>query len=158
MHIIAKHQWTVVIETSGELAYTGKADSLVNKVKSTGANIVTIQETHSQRKERVKLPANFVIFEAIRKAKNGGILCSVNENLNPKLIEEYDNPFELLVVEIETQKRDIRVIIGCGPQENWNEEKIMPFFIALEAEIVKAELAGKSILIKMDANSKLGPE
>ena len=34
----------------------------------------------------------------------------------------------------------------------------MPFFIALEAEIVKAELAGKSVIIEMDSNSKLGPE
>ena len=33
----------------------------------------------------------------------------------------------------------------------------MAFFLALEEEIVKAELAGKSILIEMDANSKLGP-
>ena len=34
----------------------------------------------------------------------------------------------------------------------------MPFFLALEEQIVKAELAGKSILIELDANSKLGPE
>ena len=90
-----------VLSTNAAGVVTGKADSLVNEVKSTGSNIVTIQETHSQRKGRVKLPDNFVIFEAIRKAKNGGILCAVNENLNPKLIEEYDDPFELLVVEIE---------------------------------------------------------
>ena len=34
----------------------------------------------------------------------------------------------------------------------------MPFFLALEEEIIKSELAGKSILIKMDANSKFGPQ
>ena len=34
----------------------------------------------------------------------------------------------------------------------------LPFFLALETEIEKAELAGKSIIIEMDANSKLGPE
>ena len=34
----------------------------------------------------------------------------------------------------------------------------MSFFIALEAEIVKAELAGKSTIIQMDSNSKLGNE
>ena len=32
----------------------------------------------------------------------------------------------------------------------------MPFFIALETEIEKAEIAGKSVIIEMDANSKLG--
>ena len=34
----------------------------------------------------------------------------------------------------------------------------MPFFLALEQEIVKAEMAGKSILIEIDANCKLGPQ
>ena len=34
----------------------------------------------------------------------------------------------------------------------------MPFFITLEAEIIKAELAGKSVIIEMDSNSKLGAE
>ena len=47
---------------------------------------------------------------------------------------------------------------GCGPQENWDEHKRMPFYIALEAEIVKGELAGKTVIIEMDANAKLGPE
>ena len=39
---------------------------------------------------------------------------------------------------------------GCGPQENWKEDKRRPFFIALEAEIVEAELYGISVIIKMD--------
>ena len=34
----------------------------------------------------------------------------------------------------------------------------MPFFLALEEEILKAEMAGKSIIVQLDANSKLGPD
>ena len=34
----------------------------------------------------------------------------------------------------------------------------MPFFHALEQQIIKAELQGKSIFIEMDSNSKLGQE
>ena len=77
---------------------TGKLDSLVAEVKATNANIVTVQETHSNRKGKVVMPKHFVVFEAIRPAKNGGTLCAVHEDLNPKLIEEYNNPFEMLVV------------------------------------------------------------
>ena len=44
------------------------------------------------------------------------------------------------------------------PQENWLEEKIMPFFLALETEVEKAVLAGKSVIVESDTNSKLGPE
>ena len=46
---------------------------------------------------------------------------------------------------------------GYGPQENWSDSERMPFFMTLEAEIVKAEIEGKSIIIELDANSKLGP-
>ena len=50
----------------------------------------------------------------------------------------------------------MRVISGYGPQENWPEEKRMPLFIALETEIEKAALAGRSVIVEMDANAKLG--
>ena len=61
-------------------------------------------------------------------------------------------------MEIKIENRDIRVMSGYGPQESWPETDRMAFFLALEEEIVKAELDGKSILIELDANSKLGPE
>ena len=52
--------------------------------------------------------------------------------------------------------RTIRVISGYGPQENWPEDKRRPFFVALETEVEKANLAGKSVIIELDANAKLG--
>ena len=52
----------------------------------------------------------------------------------------------------------MRVISGYGPQENWVLEDKMPFFRALEQEIIKAKIHEKSIYIQMDANSKLGPD
>ena len=100
----------------------------------------------------------FVIFEAIRQKKGGGTLIAAHEDLNPKLIEEYHDEFELLVVEVSTEEKCIRVISGYGPQENLEEDKRLPFFIALETEIERAELAGKSVLVEMDANAKLGPK
>ena len=83
-------------------------------------------------------------------------MVAIHEDLNPKLIEEYSDEFELLVVETDTKEKSIRVISGYGPQENLDEEKRLTFFLALEVEIEKAELAGKSVIIEMDANSKLG--
>ena len=137
---------------------TSKLDSLNSEVKATRANIVTVQETHSRRKGRVHMPREFVVFEAIRKAKHGGTMCAIHQNLSPKLIEEYNEPFEHLVVQIELQNKNVRVMTGVGPQENWEENKQTPFFIALEAEVVEAHCAGISVIIQMDSNSKLGPE
>ena len=87
-----------------------------------------------------------------------GTLIGVHKSLNPVLIQEYNDTFELLVVEISVSNRDIRVISGYGPQESWSIDERMPFFVALEEEINKAEMLGKSVFLEMDANSKLGPE
>ena len=134
----------------------GKLESLKSEVIITGATIVTAQETHCRRKGRIQMP-NMVVFKAIRTKKGGGTMCAVREELKPKLIEEYNDPFELLVVEIEVEKKEIRIITGYGPQENMEEGKRLPFFMALEEEVEKASNAGKSIVIELDANSKLGP-
>jgi exonuclease III len=101
---------------------------------------------------------SFVIFEAIRSKKGGGTAKAINENLKPKRIEEYSDDFELLVVEFDTREKNIRIISGYGPQENIEEEKRVLFFLALETEIEKATLAGASIIIEADMNSKLGPK
>ena len=75
--------------------------------------------------------------------------------LNPILIQEYSDDFELLIVEVKIRNKEIRIISGYGPQESWNELERIPFFVALENKIAKAELLGKSIIIQMDSNSKL---
>ena len=83
-------------------------------------------------------------------------MIGIHKALQSVLIEQHDGDFELLVVEVEIVKEHIRVISGYGPQENWPEADRLPFFSALEDEINKAEMEGKSIIIEMDANSKLG--
>ena len=96
------------------------------------------------------------MFVAFRTIKGGGTLIAAHKDLNPKLVAEQSTDFEILVVQVETKEKDIRIISGYGTQENLEEEKRLTFFFTLETEIEKAELAGKSIVIEMDANSKLG--
>ena len=146
-----------IFATNGAGVKNGKVDSLNAEVRSTQSNIVMVQETHCSQKGKIHMDNHFVVFEAIRKRKGGGTLMAVHEDLNPKLIEEYDEDFELLVVETNTKQKTIRLISGYGPQENWDEDKRVPFFLALETEIEKAELEGKSVIIELDANAKLGP-
>ena len=100
---------------------------------------------------------DFVIFEAIRKNKEkGGCILGIHESLKPVLVEEYSDKFEIIVAEIKVEGKDIRIINGYGPQENWPTEERMPFFVALEEEVSKAKLEGKSVIIELDSNSKLG--
>ena len=134
-----------------------KANSLKNEIKNLNAGIFTVQETHYNKKGKFKLE-NFEIFEAIRKKHNGGTLIGAHKALKPMLIAEYSEDFELLVIEITIRNKDIRVMTGYGPQETWSDIERMPFFAALEEEIAKAEMLGKSMIIEMDSNSKLGKE
>ena len=85
-------------------------------------------------------------------------LCIVrlSGSLDPVLVAEYQEEFELIVVETKIANKNIRIKTGYGPQEN-NKEK-MKFFKAFEKEIASSQLEGKLIIIALDANSKLGKE
>ena len=78
-----------------------KIPSLVSSVNELGAGIITLQETHFTRKGKLadKL-SDFEIFEAMRKKQKGGTLIGVHKSLDPILIEEYSEDFELSVVEV----------------------------------------------------------
>ena len=135
-----------------------KLKSFKSKIKYVDAALFTLQETHATTKGKYFFE-DFETFEAIRKNKEkGGTLIGAHKSLKPKLINEYEETFELLVIEINVANKDIRVISGYGPQENWKPHKVMPFFLAIEEEIIKAELAGRSVIIEADFNSKLGPD
>ena len=135
----------------------GKIQSFKNELKETDASVFTVQETHYATKGKLKIE-NFEIFEAIRTKAKGGTAIGVRKGLNPFLIQEYSDDFELLIVEIKAGNKDVRLVSGYGPQENRPETERRAFFLALEEEIVKAELLGKSMIIELDANSKLGPQ
>ena len=85
-------------------------------------------------------------------------MIGVKKGLNPVIIAEFCGDFELLVVEAKIKKKSVRIISGYGPQECLPVEERMPFFLALEEEITKAGLAGESVIISLDANSKLGKD
>ena len=95
-----------IFSTNAAGLVNGKIYSLKSEVINTGANLVTVQETHFRKKGKLKLP-DFISFEAIRTKKGGGTLIAAHVDLNPKLIVEYSDDFELLVVEIETKERTI---------------------------------------------------
>ena len=146
----AKQQNLKIISTNSA---GDKFDCLSNLLKNTNANVVTLQETKTKKKIQFE---NFVVFQAKRTKSGGGSLLGIHKGLEPMLISLHENEFELIVAEVKASNKEIRFITGYGPQENWIDSEKMPFFIALDQEIEAAESAGKSIVITMDANSKLG--
>ena len=147
----------LTIFSSNSEGLRSKINSFKHEIRKSNAAIFTIQETHFMKKGKLKIPG-YEIFEAIRSnKKGGGTLIGVHKALKPMLIKEYSDNFELLCVDVKINNYEIRVISGYGPQETWSEDDRLPFFLALEDEICKAELAGISTFVQMDANSKLGP-
>ena len=132
-----------------------KVESLKNEIICQNVAIFTIQESHFMKKGKLKID-NFETFEAIRKKQKGGTIIGINKALSPMLINDYSEEFELVIVEIKLHNKQIRIMSGYGPQETWCEADRMPFFVALEEEIIKAGLLGISVLVEMDSNSKLG--
>ena len=133
-----------------------KIEALKVQLKHTKATIFNLQETHLSKKGKIKID-NFQIYEAIRKKEHGSML-GVHESHKPVLISEYSDEFELIVVQVELGEKHARIMSGYGPQENLDTDKRMPFFATLEEEIVRAKVANKSIILQLDANSKLGKE
>ena len=133
-----------------------KVESLKYQIKHLNIGVFTLQETQFSKRGKLQIDG-FEIFEALRKKEGGGTLIGAHKSLEPILIHEYSEEFELLVVEINIGGKYIRIVSGYGPQETWAIEKRMPFFAALEEELTKSELAGTSVLVCFDANSKMGP-
>ena len=149
-------QSSVGLLTTNAAGLRYKESDLRNKIKYSNSSIFTVQETHFAKKGKFTMD-NFVLFETIRKCKiKGGSMLGIHVSLHPVLVNEYSEEVELLVAEIKTGNTNIRIITGYGPKENWEEKERMPFFEALEKEIARAEFEGRSLIISMDANSKLG--
>ena len=94
-----------------------KKPSLKNIINNSKVGVFTIQETHFRKKGNLKIN-NFEVFEAIRKKKGGGTALGVHKALNPVLIEEYSEDFEILVVEVQIRNKEIRIITGYGPRRH----------------------------------------
>ena len=61
-------------------------------------------------------------------------MIGAHKALKPVLINDYENTFELIVIEITVGNKDIRVITGYGPQETFQQKEITDFYEALEEE------------------------
>ena len=77
-----------------------KVHSLKYQIKESNAAVFKIQETNFSKKGRFK-HEDFEIFEAIRQNKEkGGCMIGIHKSLEPVLIEEYSEKFELIVTEV----------------------------------------------------------
>ena len=123
--------------TANAAGMKNKVHSLNHIITSRKIGISTLQETQYPKKGKLKIDG-WQIFESTRKIKGGGTMIGAHESLYPILISEHSDQFELIVVEITVEKKDVRIISGYGPQESWKSDDKMPFFVAFEEELSKS--------------------
>ena len=136
-----------------------KKESLQTNINYFQPSVITIQETKLRKAGTFKLKG-YQIFEKLRCGFGGGLLTAVDDNLLPVLISTgKTETSEILVVQICTEKHNIRIINAYGPQEDpSNKEKIYEFWQELEQEIASAKEENCLLVIELDANAKLGKE
>ena len=123
-----KYSKSIPVFSANGAGCINKIQSIVNNINVLGAGIVTLQETHFKHKGKMNQKLqDFEIFEAIRRKSKGGTLIAIHKSLDPILISEYSDEFELIVVEVKLGNKYVRIMSGYGPQENWKLEEKMPF-------------------------------
>ena len=114
-----------------------KLHSLKHEINETNSKIFTVQETQYRTKGRVKIE-EFVIFESIRKNREkGGCMLGIHESLEPVLIEEYSDNFEIIVAEIKVAGKNIRVINAYGPKECWASEEKNAILCSIRVSVIQ---------------------
>ena len=132
-----------------------KKESLLSNIEKFKFGVFCLQETKLSNKGLLKVP-HYVIFEVIRKNRDGGsLMTGVHENLDPVLIFE-DQDLEILVIQIKINNIHIRILNAYGPQEYANHENIINFYSTLDQIIQNAKFDECLILCQLDANAKVG--
>ena len=103
--------------------------------------------------------ANFVIFELLRKNKEGGGLAlGCAKELQPVWLREGDDFVEALSVEIFVKMMKIRCCIAYGCQENDNVDRKQAFWKYLDEDVLLAHNSGSGFILHFDGNLWAGKD
>ncbi len=120
-------------------------------------HIIIIQETKFKKKNQIELKG-YRLFPTVRGDDGGGVLIACLVSLAPVLVYEGDAESEIIVVHVQLGSQPLRIIAGYGPQECAPTVVRETYRNDVEAQVVRAHLAGCMALVAEDANAKLGNE
>ena len=133
-----------------------KQDSLEAVIKLLGnPSCITLQETKLVKKNVFHLNG-YQVFQKNRNGSGGGLLTAVDPSLNPMLISTNNEEAEILTVQKEVNKMNIRLINGYGPQDDDSLQNRLNFWLGLDQEILSAKSESCLVMVQMDANGKVG--
>ena len=118
-------------------------------------SIFFIEETKYKDVGRLKFD-NFIVFELVRKTKDGGGLAiGCSKQLQPVWMREGDDYVEALSVEIYLRNMKIRCCIGYGCQENDSVDRKQAFWTYLDEDVIQANDSGSSFILHPAQNRQI---
>ena len=121
-------------------------------------SVFFIEETKYKDEGKLKLD-NYVIFELLRKDKEGGGLAlGCAKELRPVWMREGDDNVETLTVEIFVKNMRIRCCVAYGCQESDSVERKDAFWTYLDEEVLEADNTGSGFILHFDGNLWAGKD
>ena len=149
-NMIEHHQLKIISANANSLK--NKIMSLKFTIEQLKPHLVVIQETKLKKKSLVTLQG-YRCFDTVRGDSGGGLLVACLAALDPVMVYEGDSECEVLVVKLSVDKKQIRIIAGYGPQECAPVIVRETYRNTVEDQVVRATLAGASVIIAEDANA-----
>ena len=126
-------------------------DFIVNKLNPS---VIILQETKLKRKSQVVL-CGYRLFCLIKSPSSGGLLIACKPSLKPVLVFEGSDECQVIVIQVQLQFLNARIIAGYGPQES-DKRASESYRECIEEQIIRAYISGCEVLLQEDSNAKLG--
>ena len=136
-----------------------KLSTLITILSELKPSVFLIEETKYKEEGKLKLNSNYVIFESVRKSKDGGggLAVGCDKSLHPVFLREGDGNVEALSVSISVREMKIRCCVAYGPQETDLIDRKNAFWAYLDEEVSCANTARSGLVMHFDGNLWAGP-
>ena len=137
------------VNSAGILSKLPTFKKVLSEVKPS---IFFVQETKLKMEGKLKFE-NYLVFELIRKNKEGGgIAIGCEKSLKPAWVREGDDDAEALSIDIFVKGMKIRCCAAYGCQEGDQVERKKKFWNYLNEEVELAQNSNAGLIIQFDGN------
>ena len=129
---------------------------ILNELKPS---VFLIEETKYKDEGKLKIE-NYIIFELVRKSRDGGggLALGCIKELNPVWVGDGGNDVEALSVVISVREMKIRCCVAFGCQESSKIENKIKLWEYLNEEVQKSKSLGSGLIVHFDGNLWAGPK
>ena len=157
-HTMTTHAWkrTMNIGTWNTRSINGKEIELVNEVKKYKIDILGITETKKKGRGTENLGSHTLVFSGVNRNERAraGVALLLKNNLYELCDFNYINE-RLIEANIEFRSKNIKLIVGYGPNEDASKDEKEDFYHQLQIATDNTK-PNQEIIILGDLNARVG--